>query len=420
VGHCRVNYQIFQELAMPEAVVVATARSPIGRAFKGSLTSIRPDNLTAAMVSAALAKVPQVDPAQISDLILGCGLPGGEQGYNMARVVAVMLGYDSLPGTTITRYCSSSLQSTRMAYHAIKAGEGDIYISAGVECVSRFGKGSSDGMPDTKNPVFADAEARAAGMEKGGFTWNDPREDGNIPDIYIAMGQTAENVAQLRGVSRAEQDEFGVRSQNLAEKALADGFWQRDITPVTLPDGKVVSADDGPRAGTTLEKISQLQPVFRPDGTVTAGNCCPLNDGAAAVVVMSDTKAAELGITPLARIVSTGLTALSPEIMGLGPVGASQQALARAGMTIDDVDLVEINEAFAAQVIPSYTELGIDIDKLNVHGGAIAVGHPFGMTGARITSTLINGLQFRDKAIGLETMCVGGGQGMAMIFERLS
>jgi acetyl-CoA C-acetyltransferase len=404
---------------MPEAVVVATARSPIGRAFKGSLTSIRPDDLTVQMVAAALAKVPQVDPAGISDLILGCGLPGGEQGYNMARVVAVMLGYDSLPGTTITRYCSSSLQSTRMAYHAIKAGEGDIYISAGVETVSRFAKGSSDGMPDTKNPVFADAEARASEMGKGGFTWRDPREDGQIPDIYIAMGQTAENVAQQRGVSRAEQDEFGVRSQNLAEKALADGFWQRDITPVTLPDGTVVSADDGPRPGTSLEKVSQLQPVFRPDGTVTAGNCCPLNDGAAAVIVMSDTKAAELGITPLARIVSTGLTALSPEIMGLGPVGASRQALGRAGMTIDDVDLVEINEAFAAQVIPSYRDLGIDIDKLNVNGGAIAVGHPFGMTGARITSTLLNSLQFHDKSIGLETMCVGGGQGMAMIFERL-
>jgi acetyl-CoA C-acetyltransferase len=404
---------------MPEAVVVATARSPIGRAFKGSLTSIRPDDLTVQMVAAALAKVPQIDPAQISDLILGCGLPGGEQGYNMARVVAVMLGYDSLPGTTITRYCSSSLQSTRMAYHAIKAGEGDIYISAGVETVSRFAKGSSDGMPDTKNPVFADAEARATEMGKGGFTWRDPREDGQIPDIYIAMGQTAENVAQQRGVSRAEQDEFGVRSQNLAEKALADGFWQRDITPVTLPDGTVVSADDGPRPGTSLEKVSQLQPVFRPDGTVTAGNCCPLNDGAAAVIVMSDTKAAELGITPLARIVSTGLTALSPEIMGLGPVGASQQALGRAGMTIDDIDLVEINEAFAAQVIPSYRDLGIDIDKLNVNGGAIAVGHPFGMTGARITSTLLNSLQFHDKSIGLETMCVGGGQGMAMIFERL-
>jgi len=405
---------------MPEAVVVATARSPIGRAFKGSMTSIRPDDLTVQMVKTALAKVPQIDPAQINDLILGCGLPGGEQGYNMARVVAVMLGYDSLPGTTITRYCSSSLQSTRMAYHAIKAGEGDIYISAGVECVSRFGKGSSDGAPDSKNPVCTDAQARAAEMEKGGFTWHDPRENGQVPDIYIAMGQTAENVAQLRGISREEQDEFGVRSQNLAEKALADGFWQRDITPATLPDGTVVSADDGPRPGTTLEKVSQLQPVFRPDGTVTAGNCCPLNDGAAAVIVMSDTKAAELGITPLARIVATGLTALSPEIMGLGPVEASRQALNRAGMTIDDVDLVEINEAFAAQVIPSYRDLGIDIDKLNVNGGAIAVGHPFGMTGARIASTLLNSLQFHDKAIGLETMCVGGGQGMAMIFERLS
>jgi acetyl-CoA C-acetyltransferase len=405
---------------MPEAVVVATARSPIGRAFKGSLTTIRPDDLTIQMVAAALAKVPQVDPAEISDLILGCGLPGGEQGYNMARVIAVMLGYDSLPGTTITRYCSSSLQSTRMAYHAIKAGEGDIYISAGVETVSRFAKGSSDGMPDTKNPVFAASEGRAGEMANGGFSWHDPREDGQIPDIYIAMGQTAENVAQIRGISRAEQDEFGVRSQNLAEKAIADGFWQRDITPVTLPDGSVVSADDGPRAGTTLEKVSQLQPVFRPDGTVTAGNCCPLNDGAAAVILMSDTKAAELGITPLARIVSTGLTALSPEIMGLGPVGASRQALARGGMTIDDVDLVEINEAFAAQVLPSASDLGIDIDKLNVNGGAIAVGHPFGMTGARITSTLLGSLQFHDKSIGLETMCVGGGQGMAMIFERLS
>jgi acetyl-CoA C-acetyltransferase len=405
---------------MPEAVVVATARSPIGRAFKGSLTTIRPDDLTVQLVTAALAKVPQVDPTQISDLILGCGLPGGEQGYNMARVVAVMLGYDTLPGTTITRYCSSSLQSTRMAFHAIRAGEGDIYLSAGVECVSRFGKGSSDGQPDTKNPVFAGAEARAAEMAKGGFTWADPRADGNIPDIYIAMGQTAENVAQQRGISRAEQDEFGVRSQNMAEKALANGFWQRDITPITLPDSTVVSADDGPRPGTTLEKVAQLQPVFRPDGTVTAGNCCPLNDGAAAVIVMSDTKAAELGITPLARIVSTGVTALSPEIMGLGPVEASRQALSRAGMSIDDVDLVEINEAFAAQVIPSYTDLGIDIDKLNVNGGAIAVGHPFGMTGARITSTLLNSLQFHDKSIGLETMCVGGGQGMAMIFERLS
>ena len=406
---------------MPEAVIVATARSPIGRAFKGTLTSIRPDDLAAQMVTAALAKVPQLDPADIGDLILGCGLPGGEQGYNMARVIAVMLGHDNLPGTTVTRYCSSSLQTTRMAFHAIKAGEGDVFISAGVECVSRFGKGSSDGLPDTKNPVFAEAEERAQALEKGGAdVWHDPRADGKIPDIYIAMGQTAENVAALRGITRQEQDEFGVRSQNLAEKALADGFWQRDITPATLPDGTVVSADDGPRPGTTLEKVAALQPVFRPDGTVTAGNCCPLNDGAAAVVVMSDTKAAELGITPLARIVSSGVTALSPEIMGLGPVDASRRALARAGMTIDDIDLAEINEAFAAQVIPSYRDLGIDIDKLNVNGGAIAVGHPFGMTGARITSTILNSLQFHDKTFGLETMCVGGGQGMAMIFERLS
>ena len=406
---------------MPEAVIVATARSPIGRAFKGSMTSIRPDDLTSQMITAALAKVPQLDPADIEDLMLGCGLPGGEQGYNMARVVAILLGYDKLPGTTITRYCSSSLQTTRMAFHAIKAGEGDAFISAGVECVSRLAAGSSDTWPNTQNPLFAPAVERNAQEAAGGApTWHDPRDDGQLPEVYLAMGQTAENVAQLRNVTRLEQDEFGVRSQNLAEKALADGFWQQDITPATLPDGRVVAADDGPRAGTTLEKVATLQPVFRPDGTVTAGNCCPLNDGAAAVVVMSDRKAAELGLTPIARIVATGVSALSPEIMGLGPVQASTRALARAGMTIDDIDLVEINEAFAAQVIPSYQELGIDLDKLNVNGGAIAVGHPFGMTGARITSTLLNSLRFHDKTFGLETMCVGGGQGMAMIFERLS
>ena len=405
---------------MTEAVVVATARSPVGRAFKGSLSSIRPDDLTVQMITAALAKVPQLDPADISDLMLGCGMPGGEQGYNMARVVAILLGYDNLPGTTVNRYCASSLQTTRMAFHAIKAGEGDVFISAGVECVSRFTKGSSDSLPDTMNPVFSSAEARTAKQAEGGAdVWHDPRDDGEIPDVYLAMGQTAENLAALRRITRQEQDEFGVRSQNLAEKALSDGFWQQDITPATLPDGTVVSADDGPRAGTTLEKISTLKPVFRPDGTVTAGNCCALNDGAAAVIVMSDRKAAELGITPLARIVSSGVCALSSEIMGLGPVGASRQALQRAGMTIDDIDLVEINEAFAAQVIPSYRDLGIDEAKLNVNGGAIAIGHPFGMTGARITSTLLNSLQARDKAFGLETMCVGGGQGMAMIFERL-
>jgi acetyl-CoA C-acetyltransferase len=307
-----------------------------------------------------------------------------------------------------------------MAYHAIKAGEGDVFISAGVECVSRFVKGSSDSLPDTKNPLFSDAQARTETTAKAETPWHDPRADDAVPDIYIAMGQTAENVAALRGVTRAEQDEFGVRSQNLAEKALADGFWQREITPVTLPDGSVVAADDGPRAGTTLEKVAGLKPVFREHGTVTAGNCCPLNDGAAALVVMSDVKAAALGLTPLARIVSTGVSALSPEIMGLGPVAASRQALGRAGMAVSDVDLVEINEAFAAQVIPSYRDLGVDLARLNVNGGAIAVGHPFGMTGARIATTLLNSLQFHDKTIGLETMCVGGGQGMAMIFERLA
>ena len=406
---------------MPEAVIVATARSPIGRAGKGTLASIRPDDLAAQIVTAALAKVPQLDPADVGDLILGCGLPGGEQGFNLARVVAVLLGHDHLPGTTVTRYCSSSLQTTRMAFHAIKAGEGDVYISAGVECVSRFARGSSDSWPDTQNPAFSDALRRAERIAAGeAGPWHDPREDGLTPDIYIAMGQTAENVAELRGITREQQDEFAVRSQNLAEKAITNGFWQREITPVTLPDGSVVAADDGPRPGTTIDKLAALKPVFRPDGTVTAGNCCALNDGAAAVIVMSDVKAAELGITPLARIVSSGVTALSPEIMGLGPVEASRQALGRAGMAIADIDLVEINEAFAAQVIPSYTDLGIDLAKLNVNGGAIAVGHPFGMTGARIATTLLNSLQFHDATLGLETMCVGGGQGMAMIFERLS
>src|SRR5487761_269385 len=414
------NAQIPGGVGMPEAVIVATARSPIGRAFKGSLTSIRPDDLLAQIVTAVLAKVPQLEPSQVEDLIVGCGLPGGEQGFNMARVVAVMLGLDGVPGTTVNRYCSSSLQSTRMAYHAIKAGEGDVFITAGVECVSRFVKGSSDSLPDTHTPLFAGAEARAVTTAAAETPWHDPREDGEVPDIYIAMGQTAENLASLRGITRAEQDEFGVRSQNLAEKALANGFWQREITPVTLPDGSVVSADDGPRPGTTLEKVATLKPAFREHGTVTAGNCCPLNDGAAALVVMSDAKAAELGLTPLARIVSTGVSAVSPEIMGLGPVAASQQALRRAGMAISVIDLVEINEAFAAQVIPSYRELGIDLARLNVNGGAIAVGHPFGMTGARIATTLINSLQFHDKTMGLETMCVGGGQGMAMILERLA
>ncbi|MEV7243225.1 acetyl-CoA C-acetyltransferase [Streptomyces sp. NPDC003236] len=406
---------------MPEAVIVSTARSPIGRAFKGSLKDLRPDDLTATIIQAALAKVPELDPRDIDDLMLGCGLPGGEQGNNLGRIVAVQMGMDHLPGCTVTRYCSSSLQTSRMALHAIKAGEGDVFISAGVEMVSRFTKGNSDSLPDTHNPLFAEAEARTAAVAaQEGTTWHDPREDGLVPDAYIAMGQTAENLARWKGVTRQDMDEFGVRSQNLAEEAIKNGFWEREITPVTLPDGTVVAKDDGPRAGVTLEGVQGLKPVFRPDGLVTAANCCPLNDGAAAVVIMSDTKARELGLTPLARIVSTGVSGLSPEIMGLGPVEASQQALRRAGLTVGDIDLVEINEAFAAQVIPSYRDLGIDLDKVNVNGGAIAVGHPFGMTGARITGTLINSLQFHDKQFGLETMCVGGGQGMAMVIERLS
>jgi acetyl-CoA C-acetyltransferase len=408
---------------MPEAVIVSAARSPIGRANKGSLKDFRPDDLTALIVKAALDKLPALDPNTVDDLYLGCGLPGGESGNNMGRIVNVLNGMDQVPGATITRYCASSVQTTRMAFHAIKAGEGDVFISAGVETVSRFAKGTSDHIPGTQNPLFEDAKARTAktaeGASGGQGDWHDPREDGLLPDAYIAMGQTAENVARLRGLKREELDEFGVRSQNLAEKAIKDGFWAREITTVTTPDGTQVTADDGPRSGVTYDAISQLQPVFRPDGVVTAGNCCALNDGAAAVVIMSDTKAAELGLTPLARIVSTGVSGLSPEIMGLGPVEATKRALASAGMSIGDIDLVEINEAFAAQVVPSYQDLGIDIDRLNVNGGAIAVGHPFGMTGARLQNTMLNSLDWHDKTTGLITMCVGGGQGMALILERL-
>jgi acetyl-CoA C-acetyltransferase len=407
---------------VPEAVLVSAVRSPIGRAVKGSLKDLRPDDLAAQMIRTALEKVPALDKHDVDDVYLGCGLPGGEQGFNLARIVNVINGMDDVPGATITRYCASSVQTTRMAFHAIRAGEGDVFVSAGVECVSRFVHGSSDSWPETRNTAFDEPMARTADRAEhgsGGEPWHDPRQDGMLPDAYIAMGQTAENVATLRSLTRRELDEFGVRSQNLAEKALADGFWQREITPVTTPDGTVVSADDGPRAGVTLDGVSGLKPVFRPDGVVTAGNCCPLNDGAAAVVVMSDAKAAELGVTPLARIVATGVSALSPEIMGLGPVEATRRALARAGMTIGDIDLVEINEAFAAQVVPSYQDLGIDLDRLNVNGGAIAVGHPFGMTGARLQATMLNSLDWHDKTTGLITMCVGGGQGMALILERL-
>jgi acetyl-CoA C-acetyltransferase len=381
---------------------------------------MRPDDLATQMVRAALDKVPALDPREIDDLMLGCGQPGGEAGFNIGRVVAVELGYDFLPGVTVNRYCSSSLQTTRMAFHAIRAGEGSAFISAGVETVSRFPHGTSDGWPDSHNPLFAEAEARTAAAAAGAESWHDPREDGLLPDVYIAMGQTAENVARYTGISREDQDRWGVRSQNRAEEAIKSGFFAREITPVTLPDGTVVSTDDGPRPGTTYDKISQLKPVFRPDGTITAGNACPLNDGAAAVIVMSDTRAKELGLTPLARVVATGVSGLSPEIMGLGPVEAVKKALGYAKMSVSDIDLFEINEAFAVQVLGSARELGIDEDKLNVSGGAIALGHPFGMTGARITATLLNNLATHDKTFGVETMCVGGGQGMAMIVERLS
>ena len=400
---------------MTEAVIVATARSPIGRANKGSLVDLRPDDMSAQIVRALMAKVPQIKPSDVEDLIMGCGQPAGEGGFNIARVVAMLAGLDDVPGVTVNRYCSSSLQTIRMAAHAIKAGEGDCFIAAGVETVSRYASGASDTAP---NPIFKTPGERTKARAAGGQpTWTPPQ---GISDMYIAMGQTAENVREVEGVTRQEMDEFAARSQQRACENIENGFFSREITPLTLPDGRIISKDDGPRAGTTVEALSGLKPAFRPDGQITAGNACPLNDGAAAVLVMSDTKAKKLGLTPLARIVSSGVSGLNPEIMGLGPIEASRQALKRAGLTADQIDLFEINEAFAAQVIPSAKHIGIPMDKLNVHGGAIALGHPFGMTGARIMTTLINGLQHRDKRYGLETMCVGGGQGMAMIVERLS
>ena len=328
----------------------------------------------------------------------------------------LLAGLPDVPGVTVNRYCSSSLQTIRMAAHAIRAGEGDVFVAAGVETVSRFGNGASDSGKAT-NELFSEAMERTAKRsERAGEPWS-PQP--GLPDIYIAMGQTAENVAEYENVSRLEMDEFAVRSQELAVAHQENGFFEREIIPVTLPDGTVVTKDDGPRAGTTLERLATLQPVFREGGTITAGNACPLNDGAAAVVVMSDTRAKELGIKPLARIVASGVSGLNPEIMGLGPIEACRQALKRANMTIDDIDLVEINEAFAAQVIPSAKHLGITLDKLNIRGGAIALGHPFGMTGARIMTTLLNSLEDAGARFGLESMCVGGGQGMAMIVEKL-
>ncbi len=387
---------------MTDAVIVAAGRSPIGRAGKGSLVNWRPDDLGAFVLQRVLAQIPQLNPADVEDVICGCGLPGGESGFNLGRAISILAGADA-PGTTITRYCSSSLQTTRMAAHAIRAGEGDVFVSMGVETVSRYGYGTSD-------PADARNRRLLAGNEEG------------FPDLYLPMGLTAENVAEREGITREEMDAFAARSQNLAVRSQQDGFFAREIVPIPLGDGRMMEADDGPRPNTTTDVLSPLQPVFKEGGTVTAGNACPLNDGAAALVVMSLDRAQELGISPLARVVATAVAALEPEYMGLGPIPATEQVLRRAGMTMADIDLVEINEAFAAQVIPSARGIGLDPmgDKLNVFGGSIALGHPFGMTGARITCTLLNGLRTRNLTLGLETMCVGGGMGMAMILERLS
>ena len=387
---------------MPDAVIVAYGRSPIGRANKGSLVEVRPDDLAAHVATRVMQKVPQLDPTTLDDLMCGCGLPAGEQGFNLGRAISILTRFD-VPGTTVNRYCASSLQTSRMAFHAIRAGEGEAFLSVGVECVSRYVNGFAD-QPDAQNPRLQ------------------PGNSEEYPDIYIAMGETAERVADLKQISREEMDRYAVKSQTRAVESRDGGFFEREIIPVPLKNGSTMQRDDGPRPNTTMEVLGTLKPAFRENGRVTAGNSCPLNDGAAAVVITSDRKAKELGLRPLARIIATGVTALEPEIMGLGPIEASRQALKRAKMTIDDVDIVEINEAFAAQVIPSARALGIDpfSDKLNPHGGAIALGHPFGMTGARILCTLLNGLASDNKTVGLETMCVGGGQGMAMIVERLS
>ncbi|MBX5470052.1 MAG: acetyl-CoA C-acyltransferase [Thermoleophilaceae bacterium] len=405
---------------MPEAVIVDAVRTPIGRAFKGSLTSVRPDDLGAHVVDALLDRNPEVKPEDVEDLICGCGLPQGEQSYNIGRIITLLSRLpNSTTGTTVHRYCASSLQAIRMAAHAVMAGEGHTFIAAGVEHVSRVGMWSEDGLPQLMGAL---AQNAPDGFEIPQPNWKNEKlngQDGRT-DAYIAMGMTAENVAEKYNVSREAMDEYAQRSQERAVGARDSGFFDREIVPVELPDGTTVSQDDGPRPDSTLEKLAQLKPAFKEDGRVTAGNSCPLNDGAAAVLVMERKRAEELGLKPRARVVASATSGLEPEIMGVAPIGAIRNVLKRAGMTMDDVDIVELNEAFAAQVLPIADECGIPIEKLNPHGGAIALGHPFGMTGARIMATLLNGLETTDKQIGLETMCVAGGQGMAMIVERLN
>ncbi len=383
---------------MSEAVIVAAARTPIGRAAKGSLINARPDDLCAFAVQKALEKVPQLNPAEVVDVIVGCGFPEGEQGINLGRRVALLAGMPLVPGTTVNRFCASSTQTQRMAFHAIKAGEGDAFVAAGVESISRVNQ-----MPRDMSELH-------------------PKLLGEIANVYIPMGLTAENVAEKYDVSRDDMDRFAKQSQDRAVAAQDSGFFAREISPYTLDDGTVVDKDDGPRRGTTMEKLAELKPAFKEGGKVTAGNSCPLNDGGAAVIIMSDERARQLDIKPLARIIATSVSGIEPEIMGVGPIEAVRKVLKQTGMSIEDIDVMELNEAFAAQVIPVCREVGVDpfSDKLNPHGGAIALGHPYGMTGARIMNTLLNDLQTLDKTIGLETMCVGGGQGMAMIIERLA
>ncbi|HVE76143.1 MAG TPA: acetyl-CoA C-acyltransferase [Actinomycetota bacterium] len=390
---------------MHEAVIVDGTRSPIGRAHKGSLKDVRPDDLAGYVVQKLMEKNPAIDPASINDLICGCGLPHGESGFNVARPIVLLAGLPNVvPGTTVNRFCASSLQAIRMAFHAIKAGEADTFVCAGVESTSRVDllpRGDVTVLNPKLTPLLS----------------KDP-----IADVYIAMGETAENVAEKFDVSREDMDLFAQQSQERAVASQKDGFFAREITPIPLPDGTLAEFDDGPRPSSTLEKLQSLAPVFRENGKVTAGNSCPLNDGAAAVIVMEEERARSLGLKPRVRIIASAVSALAPEIMGVGPINAVKRVLELANMTIDDIDVVELNEAFAAQVLPVCRELGIDpfSDKLNPHGGAIALGHPFGMTGARIMNTLMNDLQTLDRTIGLETMCVGGGQGMAMIVERIN
>lgn len=386
---------------MGSPVIVETARTPIGRAYKGSLVDLRADDLGGLAIAGLLERVPGLDRATVEDVMVGCGLTHHEQGFNVGRIVSLLAGLpDTVPGTTVNRFCASSLQTIRMAAHAIWSGEGRVFISAGVESISRcYGKGFDS---DDLNPRFID-EARSD----------------FINQVYIPMGMTAENVAEKYGITRQRMDEFAKRSQDRAVEAQKNGFFDRELVPVTIPDGRVITQDDGPRANTTVEKLATLEPVFKSGGTVTAGNSCPLNDGAAAVLVMDEEEAIRQGLHPRARILASSVSALAPEYMGVGPIDAVAKVLDLAGMKIGDVDLVELNEAFAAQVLAVVDAVGIDEERLNVCGGAIALGHPFGMTGARIMGTLLNGLETLDKTVGLETMCVGGGQGMAMLVERI-